>query len=126
MWAIQALWGFHFIKESFNFIISGYTAHWYYGELKNISILTPYGILLTKHLGSVIACAFMTGFFNTFDTLFDIVRGFGFHTNIAFNWCSNFFDLVRSDAMAHINIWGNPYCNSARYCEYLCSKSLAL
>lgn len=28
--------------------------------------------------------------------------------------------------MAYINVWGNPYCNSARYCEYLCDKSEAL
>lgn len=33
------------------------------------------------------------------------------------------FDLVRSDAFAYINLTGNPYCNSARYCEYLCDKS---
>lgn len=36
------------------------------------------------------------------------------------------FDLVRSDAMAYINLTGNTYCNSARYCEYLCDHSRIL
>ena len=36
------------------------------------------------------------------------------------------FELVRSDAMAYINLTGNPYCNSARYCEYICLQSLLL
>lgn len=26
--------------------------------------------------------------------------------------------------MAYINLTGNAYCNSARYCEYLCDKSV--
>ena len=32
--------------------------------------------------------------------------------------------MVRSDALAFVNLAGNPYCNSARYCEYLCDRSL--
>lgn len=40
-----------------------------------------------------------------------------------FGWCDSLFDLVRSDAMAYINLSGLPYCNSARYCEFLCSNS---
>ena len=34
------------------------------------------------------------------------------------------WDLVRSDAMAFVCVTGNPFCNSARYCEYLCGKSI--
>ncbi len=30
-------------------------------------------------------------------------------------------DLVRSDAYAYIALNGNPFCNSAKYCEYLCN-----
>ena len=33
------------------------------------------------------------------------------------------WDLVRSDAMALVALTGDSYCNSARYCEYLCSKT---
>lgn len=40
-----------------------------------------------------------------------------------FGWIDSFFDLVRSDAMAYINLSGLPYCNSARYCEFLCSNT---
>lgn len=28
--------------------------------------------------------------------------------------------------MAYINLTGNPYCNSARYCEYLCRRSVIM
>lgn len=28
--------------------------------------------------------------------------------------------------MAFINLTGNPFCNSSRYCEYLCRKSILL
>lgn len=28
--------------------------------------------------------------------------------------------------MAYINLTGNPYCNSARYCEYLCDRSIIM
>lgn len=38
-------------------------------------------------------------------------------------WLDNLFTLVRSDAMAYINISGLPFCNSARYCEFLCNNS---
>lgn len=39
------------------------------------------------------------------------------------SWCSSFFGLVRTDAYAYINLFGNPYCDSARECEKLCSNS---
>ena len=37
-----------------------------------------------------------------------------------------FVVLSGSDTMAYINLAGNPYCNSARYCEYLCEQSLLM
>jgi hypothetical protein len=33
-------------------------------------------------------------------------------------------DLVRSDAYAYVALNGNPFCNSAKYCEYLCNESM--
>ena len=42
------------------------------------------------------------------------------------NPCLKVFELVRSDALAFVNLSGNPYCNSSRYCEYLCEKSLLM
>ncbi len=42
---------------------------------------------------------------------------------MAFGWLDSFFSLVRTDAMAYINLTGLSYCNSARYCDFLCSSS---
>lgn len=75
----------------------------------------------------------MTGFFSIGDYIFDFIKPDeeenpdGFYTNCFNSVCSicvRMFDLVRSDSMAYINLAGNPYCNSARYCEYLCDQSL--
>ena len=38
--------------------------------------------------------------------------------------CTELFDFVRSDSLAFVNLGGNPYCNSSRYCEMLCRKSV--
>ena len=89
------------------------------------TILSPYKFLVTKHFGSVIACSFMSSFFNIFDTIFDLARGSSF--NKMGSICANldcFFDLVRSEAMPYIAITGNTYCNAARYCQYLCDQSM--
>ena len=37
--------------------------------------------------------------------------------------CGCFFDLVRNDAYAYMNLTGIPYCNAARSCEELCDRS---
>jgi len=102
---------------------------WYNGDLlqnhscseEMTKIIFPYRLLVAKHLGSVIACSFMSTFFNVPDTIFDLVRGG--KINRGNTVCDNldcFFDLVRSDAMPYIAITGNTYCNAARYCQYLC------
>lgn len=79
-------------------------------------------------MGTVIAGAFMTGFFAVFDAIFDTLRPkqtnednfykkcFG---KVCF-FCTEIFDFVRSDSLAFVNLAGNPYCNSSRYCEMLC------
>lgn len=38
-------------------------------------------------------------------------------------WLTSLFELVRSDAMAYINISALPYCNASRYCEFLCNNT---
>lgn len=77
----------------------------------------------------------MTGFFTIGDYIFDLVKppvtakksGCYYKTfKTCCNPCVKLFDLVRSDAMAYINIAGNPYCNAARYCEYLSDNSVIL
>ena len=73
----------------------------------------------------------MTGFFGALDAIFDFLRPdeghcFKFYvsccTRVNFIF-KDLFDFVRSDALAYVNLAGNPYCNSSRFCEMLCYKS---
>ena len=76
----------------------------------------------------------MTGFFTIGDYIFDLVKPSDNQEegccaecfNFCCNCCLKVFDLVRSDAMTYINAAGTPYCNAARYCEYITDKSLLL
>lgn len=105
---------------------------------------------MCKHFGSVVGGSFMIGFFTLFDYVLDIFKarepdntvyagspnqvnpnqGKGCYARF---WdscfcrpCRKVNDLVRSDAMAYIHIAGNPYCNAARYCQYLSENSVVL
>lgn len=86
-------------------------------------------------MGSVIAGSFITGFLSIFDLLFDLIKpdenanpngGFTRCYKSCCKCCYMTFDLVRSDAMAFVFLTGNPFCNSARYCEYLCGRSVIM
>ena len=77
----------------------------------------------------------MTGFFSIGDFLFDFIKPDenanpdGCYTRCykcSCSLCFLIFDLIRSDAMAFINLTGNPFCNSSRYCEYLCDRSVIM
>lgn len=138
---IQAIWGLSFLKEacnlchnSVNFLVSGNAVNWYYGK-DELTCMHPMRVLVCKHLGSVIGGSFMTGFFTIGDYIFDLIKPSisspptSCYRKTHTKCCNPFkkvFDLVRSDAMAYIHITGNPYCNSARYCEYLCDNSAAV
>ena len=69
----------------------------------------------------------MNGWFAVPDFIFDNLRSEEFQGEGRCARCldalDDFFDLVRSDAMAYVYLTGNPYCNSSRYCEYLCQHS---
>lgn len=97
---------------------------WYYK--KNCNCLNGAFTLVCKHLGSVIAASFMTGFFGIADLILDSLIPPLDDTNGCF-YCINrfagFFDLVRSDALTVVYLSGNAYCNSARYAEYITNKS---
>lgn len=84
--------------------------------------------LACKHIGSVIACSFMTAFFGIFDFIFDaLIPDCDNNSSNPLVKCCNcfagYFDLVRSDSMTFVYLTGNAYCNSARYCEYVVNKS---
>ncbi len=120
---IQIIWGTMFLKEAFNYLISAEAVEWYYK--KPSALGNAAFTLVCKHIGSVIACAFMNGFFGIADFIFDAIIPPMDETNGCYhciNRFAGFFDLARSDAMTIVYATGNAYCNSARYCEYLASK----
>lgn len=107
--------------------MSGNAVNYYFSQPTNCC--QPFNRLVTYHWGSVCAGSFMTGLFALPDAIFDffkpenILSGYAkCYTQCCF-WLYGFFDLVRSDAMAFIHLTGLPYCNSARYCEYLSTNT---
>lgn len=122
---IQLIWGTMFLKEAFNYLISAEAVEWYYG--KGSACGNGVFTLVCKHLGSVIACAFMNAFFGLADFIFDaLIPSYDEEDNICFYWINRFagfFDLARSDSLTLVYLSGNAYCNSARYSEYLSVKS---
>ena len=121
---IQIIWGTMFLKEAFNYLISAEAVKWYYG--KGSACGNGVFTLVCKHLGSVIACAFMNAFFGIADFVFDAIIPTFNDSNGCF-YCINrfagFFDLARSDALTMVYLSGNAFCNSARYCEYIANRS---
>jgi hypothetical protein len=77
-------------------------------------------LLILKHLGSVIGGSFITLLEFIPDLIIDLFR----KTYTSENGCCGPFDLVRSDALALVSLSGMPYCNSAKYCEYLTYESI--
>ena len=70
----------------------------------------------------------MTGFFTIGDYFFDMLIKSSSDCclgclNVCCSPCLKLFEMVRSDAMAFIFLTGNPYCNAARCCEYMCDQS---
>lgn len=75
--------------------------------------------------------SFLNGFFNFINFVLEMVRCYP-DGNCAVcapvskcftNYFCCFFDLVRNDTYAYINLTGIPYCDSARNCESLCNHS---
>ena len=87
-------------------------------------IFYPLKLQVTKNLGSIIGCSFVTSFFSIFDLLFDIFKPKDIQNSCCKAICGCVCDLVRSDTMSFVILSGNPFCNSARYCEYLCNKAI--
>ena len=77
-------------------------------------------MLILKHLGSVIGGSFIVLFEFIPDFITDLFRGF----QSPEGGCCGALDLAISDALAYVALVGNPYCNSAKYCEYLTYESI--
>lgn len=113
--------------------MSSYTVKHYFEEKKynNYAFKTYW-----KHLGSIVAGSYMTGYWVFFDFFFDTIKPCipddesttcgKFFAHRCVRNTIDFFDLVKPEAMPYINLTGNTYCNSARYCDYLYEQSLVL
>jgi len=68
--------------------------------------------------------SFLNAFFNIIDFLLEVLRCYPDGAcgacapccGLIFDCCANFFDLVRTDVYAYINLTGIAYCNAARNC----------
>lgn len=72
----QFYWGMSFLKESFNFCVSGYATSWYYYKDKSkASIFLSVKLLVLKHWGSVLGGSFVLSFLYFPDLVIDFVQG---------------------------------------------------
>jgi hypothetical protein len=127
------------IRYLVNFCVSGAAVDWYWstgsivdakGYYAGSAWYTPLKRLFTRHWGSVVAGSFLNGFFELPTLLLELLTC---HSNTCCArvgticeqkcCCGYFFDIVRTDAYAYINLAGLPFCNSARECAFNCARS---
>ena len=112
------------------FCVSGAATDWYFNRPEKTGCYTPYQRLVCKHWGSVVGGSFLNAFF---DLPTHLIELFVCHPQACcgklgtccYNTCgifTCFFDLVRTDAYAYINMTGIPFCNSARQCKKICER----
>lgn len=70
--ALEFFWIMAFLKESFDFLISGMTV--YYSFKKKHVFSFGLGNLFKFHYGSVIVGSFLLNFFYLFDTFYDFIK----------------------------------------------------
>ncbi len=114
-----------FLKESFNFLISGTTVYFYFKN--QLSISFAFGNFLKFHWGSVVAGSLLLDFFYIFDIFYDFMKPKNSDTLSIFTkiccCCDRVLGLARSDTFSFLNLIGQPYCNSARFCEQIDDRS---
>lgn len=116
----------YFNSDLVNFCLSTHAVLYYLKKGGGLcSITDTLSLLVFKHLGSVIGSAFINSFFFVPDLILDLFRNDTNSNEERYSEsCLRFFDLVRTDAMAYIALTGNPYCQSAKYCEYFTHVSM--
>ena len=60
---IEFVWGFQFLKDSFNFCVSGNAVEYYWYKNGKRICLNSFKNLICKHWGSVVAGSFINAFF---------------------------------------------------------------
>lgn len=119
---LELIWGLSFLRDAFNFCVSGGAADWYWNRPNKTSCYAPYQRLLCKHWGSVVGGSFLNAFLTIPRLIVELFvchpqtccSGLGTTCYNSCSWFSCLFDLVRSDAYSYINLSGIPFCNSAR------------
>lgn len=122
---LEFIWGLQFLRDGFNFCVSGTAADWYWLRPQKTGCYAAYQRFLCKHWGSVVGGSFLNAFFEIPTLIMELLichpqtccSKLG---TTCYNTCSCFtcfFDLVRTDAYSYINMSGIPFCNSARQCK---------
>ena len=119
---LELIWGLSFLRDAFNFCVSGNSTDWYWNRPNKTSCYAPYQRLLCKHWGSVVGGSFLNAFLTVPRLIVELFvchpqtccSGLGTTCYNSCSWFSCLFDLVRSDAYSYINLSGIPFCNSAR------------
>lgn len=140
---IEFIWGLQFLRDAFNFCVSGAAVDWYWtasffansgnnsNNTNNSHWYSPLVRLFSRHWGSVVGGSFLnTGVFSVPSYLIELLTchpetccpsaGRSCQKYCCLNYL---FDLIRTDAYSYINITGLPFCNSARATAEQCYRS---
>lgn len=129
---IELIWGLRFLRDAFNYCVSGNAADWYWGpqlfdsqaKVSNIRWSTSFHRLITKNWGSVAGGSFINAFFEIPSLLLELVvchkktccSRLGETCDSRCSCFSFISDLVRTDAYAFIHFSGLGFCTAAREC----------
>lgn len=119
---LELIWGFQFLRDAFNFCVSGAASDWYWLRPQKTGCYAPYQRLVCKHWGSVVGGSFLNAFFAIPTFIMELFichpqtccSKLGTTCYNSCSCCNCFWDLVRTDAYSYINMSGIPFCNAAR------------
>lgn len=125
---LEFIWGAQFLRDSFNFCVSGNACDYYWREPGKSTCFSSYSRLLCRHWGSVVGGSFLNAFFQIPTLIVQLLTchptaccakmGATCYNSCGFLTC--FFDLVRTDSYSYINIGSIPFCNAGRQCKKIC------
>ena len=102
----------HYVLIIVDYCVSGHAVQWYFK--KETGCCQPLKSLICKHFGSVVSGSILSAFLY----IPDLFASFCCVDNN-----DNCFDLLRGDTYPYIYLTVSSYCNAARQCQYLCSRS---
>lgn len=60
---LEFIWAFQFLRDAFNFCVSGTATDWYWNRPQKTSCYNTYQRLICKNWGSVVGGSFLNAFF---------------------------------------------------------------